>query len=132
MLLMLALLPGCATVNYTSARPKSEVAKCIEDGWKSLTSWGSNLPVSLENLGDHYFIRAGFHPSGGLATVTNTKHPQDYLWVEVRGSGSGSATEYHRVFQAQLQEELDRIVMKCQGQGSTYAMPDKSQEARTE
>lgn len=116
MLLMLVLLSGCATVNYTSARPRSEVANCIEAGWKSLNSWGSNLPVSLKDFGDHYFIRAGFHPSGGVATVTNTKHPQEYLWVEVRDTASGSTTEYHRVFQAQLQEDLDRIVMKCQGQ----------------
>ena len=52
----------------------------------------------------------------GSSVMGRSKHPQEYLWVEVRDTASGSTTEYHRVFQAQLQEDLDRIVMKCQGQ----------------
>ncbi|HMZ27793.1 MAG TPA: hypothetical protein PLM37_10790 [Elusimicrobiota bacterium] len=113
-LVLLLALSGCATVRYTSSRPKADVAHCIEEGWKNLSSWGSKLPVSVNDRGDYYYIRAGFHPSGGVATVTNTKHPQDTLWVEIWGAGTGSSTEYHRVYQAQLQAELDRIVKGCQ------------------
>jgi hypothetical protein len=112
---MLALLPGCATFKYTSSRPKLEVAECIEAGWKSVPAWGGNLPVSLTVFVDYYFVSAGFSPSMGVPPITNTKHPFEYLWAEVRDSVSGSTTEYHRAFQA-LQEKLDRVVVECQGQ----------------
>jgi len=101
------LLCGCATMNYSSPRPASEVSQCIAAGWRKVPGSGWELPVSVTKPGDYYFVDVV------LVRDFPTFLPIHSMWAKVRDTQSGSATQYRRNLQIS-HKRIDRVVVACQ------------------
>ena len=105
------IMPGCATMTYTSQKPAEAISNCIASGWRMVPSSGVELPVSLTKTEDSYVVDVV------LVRDIPTFLPIHSMWAKVRsaapGGPSGSSTEYRRNFQI-THEKIDRVVKECQ------------------
>lgn len=108
LLFTLLVLPACATMTYTSSRSALDVSGCIAGGWRTVSSSGHEMPVSLSSAEDYYFVDAI------LVRDFPTFIPTHSMWAKVWDSPTGSVTEYRRNFQI-WHGKIDRVVMECQG-----------------
>lgn len=130
-LLLLTMLSGCAsvTVNYTSAKPKTEVSECITSGWIKSPSSGFEAPVIHDELVDFDFVAFALgiphlipkspytigSPYELVSQIRGNEHVGFSVWAEVRDSATGSTTVYHRENQM-MHSRIDSVVVNCQGE----------------
>ncbi len=112
-IIAILLIPvGCSTLTYKSERSALSVAECIAGGWRKSGAASIEVPVSITNTDNAYFVGVE------LGYVLNPiplgwDHPSYAVWAEVRESGSGSETRYHRALQIK-HGKIDRAVKECQ------------------
>lgn len=111
LLMILLIVPGCATMTYTSQKSAEEVSTCIANGWSNVPSSGIQLPVSLTREVDYYLVDVV------LVRDLPTTIAFHSIWAKVRpattGPSGGSTTEYRRNFQI-MHKKIDRVVVTCQ------------------
>lgn len=112
-IIAILLIPaGCSTFTYKSERSAFGVAECIAGHWRKSGATSIEVPVSLTKTDNTYFVGVE------LGYVLNPiplgwEHPGYAVWAEVRDSGSGSETKYHRALQI-MHGKIDRAVRECQ------------------
>ncbi|WP_313650440.1 hypothetical protein [Pseudomonas soli] len=107
-LVWLALLAGCASVNDTRGNPPllslqsskaaPDVAECIRDGWQSTTVLGASIGGILQSSGARYSVLA-----------PDAQAPLHV--VDVTPNANGSVVQYHfyRTWQSPLQRVTDAV-----------------------
>lgn len=107
-LVWLALLAGCASVNDTrsnppllslqSSKPAPGVAECIRDSWQSTTVLGASIGGILQSTGGRYSVLA-----------PDAQAPLHVVDVTPKGSGSFVQYHFYRTWQSPLQRVTDAV-----------------------
>jgi len=110
-LIAILMSAGCTTMSYSSQKSAAVVSACIANGWRKVPSSEIEVPVSLTETSEYYFVDVV------LVRDFPTFTPIHSIWAKVRpgspAEGGGSSTEYRRNFQV-MHEKIDRVVKECQ------------------
>jgi hypothetical protein len=102
---------GCATVNYTSQKPAALVSECIANGWRKVPESNAELPVTLIQTSDYYFVDVE------LVQDFPIYLPMHSIWAKVWPSPPGEVVDSHTEYRRNIQikhEKIDRVVKECQ------------------
>jgi hypothetical protein len=110
LVLLTACGVACATLHESSPHSAHAVAACIAQKWEHCGS-GAKLPVRLQEEAGATFV--GIAVAGVSTLPSGAEHSSYQVWVEVKDTGNGCETTYHRAYQL-AHKCLDDAVEVCQ------------------